>query len=152
MQAQPKWYGIFQHGRYRAYKIRIAPVYHFEGVSVPVENLPRDVVVGWLAHELGHLMDYRNRPGISLLYFGLAYLTSKQFFMMAERMADTEAVDHGLGKYILATKAFILNHANISAKYKARIDRLYMSPDAVMEVIERKKLDLPEEEIAIKGE
>jgi hypothetical protein len=150
MQAQPRWEGLFRHGSKRAYLIKIAPVFHLQGLSIPVEELPKDVLTGWLAHELGHIMDYRGRSGFSLLYFGLAYLVSKRFLMNAERIADTQAINHGLGEYILSTKYFILRNANISEKYRQRIDRLYMSPDAVMEVINKRKLDLPEEGVAFK--
>jgi hypothetical protein len=38
--------------------------------------------------------------------------------------------------YILKTKDFILNHAEISDKYKARIKKFYLSPEELMEMVE----------------
>ena len=69
------------------------------------------------------------------VWFGLKYLYFPKFIREAERAADTFAVSHGMGKYILVTKDFILNHAHISAKYKARIKRLYLSPEEIMLLI-----------------
>ncbi len=46
-----------------------------------------------------------------------------------------------MGDYILKTKNFILEHASISEKYKRRIRRLYMSPEEVMELLNKGKLE-----------
>lgn len=64
-------------------------------------------MIGWIGHELGHVMDYQERSGLNLLVFGIKYLTSNGFIKEAERAADTFAVNHGMSDYILATKDFI---------------------------------------------
>ncbi len=66
-----------------------------------------------------------------------------------ERTADTYAIQHGMGDYILKTKNFILDNANLSEKYKQRIRKLYISPEEVMELINKNKV---EEEPEIVGE
>lgn len=54
----------------------------------------------------------------------------------AERTADTIAVNQGMGEYILKTKNFILNHADIDQNYKNRINRYYLSPEEIMEIVQ----------------
>jgi hypothetical protein len=55
----------------------------------------------------------------------------------AERVADTYAVERGLGKYIIATKRFILDHAELPQSYKDKIARLYLSPDVIVEMVKK---------------
>jgi len=81
---------------------------------------------------------------VGMMRFGIGYLFSSKYIKQAERVADTYAVNHGLGSYIVKTKHFILNHANLSEKYKSKIARLYLSPDDIMEQV--KKLEAAQQE------
>ena len=80
-------------------------------------------------------MDYESRSALGMIKFGIGYLLSKNFIKGAEKRADEIAVAHDLGDEILTTKNFILNHAQLSEKYKAKIKRLYLSPEEIMEII-----------------
>ncbi len=139
MQAQPKFSGIFKRRKKRSYFIFISEKITIEGEVFDVTTAPTDVITGWIAHELGHIMDYRNRSGANLFWFGIKYLTSHKYIREAERAADTYAVNHGLGKYIIATKNFILNEANLSETYKNRIKQLYLSQEEIIELVEELK-------------
>lgn len=136
MQAQPKFSGIFQRRKNRSYFIMISERLHIEDEEFGVEDIPSDVLIGWIGHELGHIMDYRDRGGFNMVVFGVRYLFSNRYIREAERAADTYAVSHGMGEYILATKDFILSHADLSEVYKARIKRLYLSPEEILELVE----------------
>ncbi len=136
MQAQPKFSGILNRRKNRSYYIMISERFNIEDDEFGVEDLPQDVLIGWLGHELGHIMDYRDRKGFGLMVFGIRYLVSQRHIREAERAADTYAVNRGMGEYILATKDFILSHANLSEIYKARIKRLYLSPEEILELVE----------------
>ena len=99
-------------------------------------------MVGWIAHELGHIMDYLNRSKPNLIWFGIKYLLSENHIVEAERSADTFAIQQGAEHYILKTKDFILNHASISAKYKDRIKKYYLSPEEIMELIKTRDTEI----------
>ena len=58
----------------------------------------------------------------------------KEFLKKAERAADSFAVSRGMSNYILKTKRFILDNANIDNAYKERIKQYYLSPDEIMEM------------------
>tara|TARA_R110002020_G_scaffold213078_1_gene419808 strand:- start:1434 stop:2006 length:573 start_codon:yes stop_codon:yes gene_type:complete len=141
MQAQPTWTSFFKSRKNREYIILISRRVKIEDESFKITDVPSDVLIGWLGHELGHVMDYRDRSSFRMLIFGLKYLYSKGHIQEVERAADTYAVAHGMGDYILKTKDFILNHANISEKYKERIKRLYLSPEEIMHLIDEHKLE-----------
>lgn len=136
MQAQPKFSGLFNKRKNRSYYVMISETFNLEGEEFGVDDIPSDVLIGWIGHELGHIMDYRDRKGFNMMVFGIRYLFSHRYIREAERTADTYAVNHGMGEYILATKDFILSHANLSEVYKARIKRLYLSPEEIVELVE----------------
>ncbi|WP_416444020.1 hypothetical protein ACH3O9_02405 [Leeuwenhoekiella sp. A16] len=140
MQAQPTYKSFFRSRKNREYIILISKRVQIEDEAFKITDIPSDVLIGWIGHELGHVMDYRDRSSFGMLIFGLKYLYSSGHIQEVERAADTYAVAHGMGEYILKTKDFILNHANISQTYKERIKKLYLSPEEIMHLIEENKL------------
>lgn len=141
MQAQPTWSSFFKNKKDRAYIILISKKVKIDDETFKITNIPSDVLIGWLGHELGHVVDYMERSNMGMLVFGAKYLYSKGHIQEVERAADTYAVAHGMGEYILKTKDFILNHAKISPIYKARIKKLYLSPEEIMQLIEDHKVE-----------
>ncbi|MGY5354274.1 hypothetical protein [Wenyingzhuangia sp. IMCC45467] len=135
MKAQPVFSTILNPTKSRKYKIYISHNFMVENKKVSLDEIPKNVLIGWLGHELGHIMDYKNRSGLNLVFFGFRYLFSGKHIREAERVADSYAVSNGMGAYILATKNYILNHADFSEVYKNRIKRLYVSPDEILELI-----------------
>ncbi|NMM50101.1 hypothetical protein [Marinigracilibium pacificum] len=137
MQAQPNIKDIFKRKENRSYKVKITPELQLTNGSIPVEELPHDVLIGWLAHELGHIMDYKDRSCINMLGFGLSYTLNKTFLMSSEQTADIYAINHGLGRMVKKTKEFILTRSDIPEDYRERIRELYLSPEEVMVIIEK---------------
>jgi hypothetical protein len=121
----------------RSYVIKINPHFVMTHSWMPIQDVPKDILTGWVGHELGHIMDYRGRSNANMIIFGIRYLCSDQFKMQAERNADTYAVDHGLSDYIIKTKNFILNNTELSELYKARIKKLYLSPQQIMDMVKK---------------
>ena len=142
MQAQPSFGSFFKRKGKRSYNIYISETVNISGEVFYTKNMPKDVLIGWIGHELGHVMDYRNRSNLNLIWFGLKYILSDSHIAEAERAADTYAVKSGMEKYILITKDFILNQANIDKEYIARIKRYYLSPEEIMEIINQRDAEL----------
>lgn len=141
MQAQPRFTSFLKPKEDREYLILISRKIQIEGENFTMAEIPSDVKIGWLGHELGHIMDYHDRTNVGLIILGIKYLLSPSSIKKVERMADTYAIAHGMGDYILLTKNFILDNANLSERYKARIRRLYISPEEVMELINENKVE-----------
>ena len=136
MQAQPKVGSLFVHSKEnRAYKIKISRNLFLEDNPIPIEQLPDDVLLGWIGHELGHIQDYIERGSMNLLGFGIKYYLSNSFVTKAEIAADSYAVAHGLGEKIIATKNFVLNHDQIPLAYKQKIEALYLSPGEILSMV-----------------
>ncbi|WKN43174.1 hypothetical protein [Tunicatimonas pelagia] len=135
MQAQPKVMSLLRGKSKRAYIIKISRYLELNNKNLDISTLPFEVLVGWIAHELGHIMDYHDRSGLAMMSFGIKYWLSEKYLKKAERRADMYALRHGLGDEVVKTKKFILNHAEIPNWYKARIKRLYMSPKEYSQLI-----------------
>lgn len=135
MQAQPRFSKIISPIEQREYIIFIKPNLRLGDIDSPIEELPDNVLIGWLGHELGHVMDYETMSNFKLIRFGLSYLTSQKAIVNAERRADEYAIRQGMKSYILETKNFILNHADIPQKYKNRMKKYYLSPEEIMEMV-----------------
>jgi hypothetical protein len=133
MQAQPVIRSFFTNQR--QYQINISALFRLTHAAEPIHQLPAEVLIGWIGHELGHVMDYENRSVWGMVCFGLGYLLSPGYVRKAERTADTFAVNHGLGRFIIATKHYILDHTSLPDKYKRKIARLYLSPDDIVEQV-----------------
>lgn len=135
MQAQPKFNTLLRSRNKRAYVILIKAIFELNTTSKPIQELPEDVLIGWFGHELGHIMDYETKTNNQLISFGYNYLFSENTLKNAERIADSFAVSHGMRDYLMTTKNYILNDADIPEDYKKRIRDLYVSPEELMQKV-----------------
>ncbi|APZ46573.1 hypothetical protein BW723_09845 [Polaribacter reichenbachii] len=136
MQARPTFDSFFKSKKNRKYLILISKKFKISDQEFSTLDIPDDIFIGWIGHELGHIMDYQDRSRFNLILFGLKYLFSENHIVEAERAADRFAVKHKMEDYILKTKNFILNHAEISEVYKNRMRRYYLSPEEIMFLVE----------------
>ncbi len=136
MQARPTFDSFFKSKKDRKFLILISKKFKISDKEFSTLDIPDDIFIGWIGHELGHIMDYQNRSKLNLIWFGLKYLFSENHIVEAERAADGFAVKHKMEDYILKTKNFILNHAEIPDVYKNRMKRYYLSPEEIMVLVE----------------
>ena len=135
MLAQPRWSSFFRLND-RSYIILISRKFKISNEEFYTKDIPSKVLVGWIGHELGHITDYETLSKWGLIKFGFNYLFSDKHIKQAEFRADQFAIHHGMLEYILETKNFILNHANISERYKNHIKKYYLSPEQIMEMVD----------------
>jgi hypothetical protein len=137
MQAQPVFLTLLNRRKNRRYRINISAHFKLVHSQMPITEIPDEVMIGWIGHELGHILDYERKSNAGMISFGYQYIFSPSYVKQAERDADTYAVERGLGKYIIATKRFILDHAELPQSYKNKIARLYLSPDVIVEQVKK---------------
>lgn len=139
MRAQPLLNWSFWRRKNRHYRIQISN--HLQIARyVELRELRREVLVGWFAHELGHLMDYRRRGAWSMIQFILGYITFATYRAGAERRADLYAIERGFGPQLMATKMFILEKSKLPNHYKDRIRRYYLSPAELEDILLERKV------------
>jgi len=138
MQARPSFGSFFRSRTHRQYVILISEKFKISDAEYSTRDIPTDIFIGWIGHELGHIMDYQDRSKLNLIWFGLNYVFSDNHIVEAERAADAFAVQQGMEDYILKTKDFILNNAKITESYKQRIQKYYLSPEEIMYLVEKR--------------
>lgn len=139
MQAQPEFKSFIRKRRDRRYFIFISRNFKLGDRVFKTSNIPADVMTGWLGHELGHIMDYERRTKWNLFWFGLRYLYLPSYTRKAERTADLFAIRQGMEKYIVGTKNFIMEHADLPERYKSRIRKYYLSPEDIMQLVQERE-------------
>lgn len=149
MQARPTFNSFFRSRKNRTYVVLISETFKIADKKFLTTNIPSDVLIGWIGHELGHIIDYTNRSKLNLLWFGVKYVLSDNHIVEAERAADTYAVQHNMEDYILKTKDFILNNADIQEAYKLRIKKYYLSPEEIMDIIDKRNTAAKETEAIV---
>jgi hypothetical protein len=137
MQAQPVFTSLLGRKKNRHYRINISRNFKLIHSEMPIQNIPDEVMIGWVGHELGHILDYEGRSNVEMVRFGYRYYFFPSYVKQAEMVADSLAVERGMGNYIVATKRFILDHADLPQAYKDKIKRLYLSPDVIVEKVRK---------------
>lgn len=128
MQAQPVISLVGLFGKIESYRISLAK--HVRDTeNLLVNELPEDVLRGWFAHELGHVVDYHSRSPIEMLGYGIRYLSSGNYRRMVEHKADQIAFEHGFLEDVLKTKEFLFHNDLIKEEYRRKMMRYYMSID-----------------------
>lgn len=138
MRAQPIIDLSFWKKSSRKFKVEINRFTSIDS-KIKLEDLEEKVLVGWFAHELGHIIDYIDRSALGLIQFAIGYLLFSNFRLGAERRADLYAIEHGFAESIVETKKFILGQSSLPNAYKKRIERYYMSADEVALVLKKKQ-------------
>jgi len=139
MLAQPVFWSLLKPRKRRKYVILMSRKFKISGKEFKTVNVDSAILIGWLGHELGHITDYKNRSSLNLIWFGIRYALSDNYIKEAERAADAYAVTSSMENYILKTKHFILNNAEIDAAYKARIKKYYLSPDEILLLVKARE-------------
>lgn len=100
--------------------------------ELKITDVPEKVLKGWFAHELGHIVDYKQHSNFRMIFFGIKYMLFKKFKKKVEHDADYIAITYGYHDEILATKRYIIEHDLIGHKYKNKILKYYLAEEDVM--------------------
>jgi len=94
-----------------------------------LNNLSDDGFRGLFAHEFSHLVSYKNKSWIEMIWFGIKYSISDEFKTDVERETDTTTVLHGYGNDSYAYLEYRLETASeedrtVYAKYYLSLDEI----------------------------
>jgi hypothetical protein len=133
MLAQPKIQTLLQNKKKRAYQIIMRKDFFLKNGQFANGRIPSDVMIGWLGHELGHVLDYKNRNSLDLIRFGILYYFWIPFLKKAEITADRNAVLHGMIKELVVSKEFGRDPKYFPMSYVNKLNGLYPSVQDVKE-------------------
>ncbi|RAI91413.1 hypothetical protein [Algoriphagus yeomjeoni] len=126
MQAQPVINLSDIFGKNRQYKLDVAEKV-LDSDDLYIADLPENVLRGWFAHELGHIVDYENHSNAGMIAYGIRYVLSDKYKREREHEADSIAIRHGFRKDVIAAKKYILENDFISPAYQDQIKKFYMT-------------------------
>ena len=146
MQAQPiiTFKNLFDGTK--KYKVQLGKYVRYSD-SVAIADVPTDVLKGWFAHELGHIVDYELRTNLNMIGFGLKYTLSKKFKKACAYEADSIAIEHGFHEEIIATKKFLMENELIHEDYKEKLRKYYMPIEGVRMCLEENPPIKPDVEL-----
>jgi len=133
MLAQPKIPSLLRKKEKRAYQIIMRKDFFLKNRQFANGRIPSDVMIGWLGHELGHVLDYKDRNSLNLIWFGAMYYFSTSFLKEAEITADKNAVEHGMIKELVVSKEFGRDPKYFPMSYVNKLNGLYPSVADVKE-------------------
>ena len=130
MQAQPDASFLFKRRVKRGYHIFVNDNPHHTGIDY--RDLSFNALVGWLGHELAHLIDYSSMNNRELIGFVTAYIFDKREMRRTERQADQETIKRGLGVQLLDGAHFFHNSKKVSKKYRKKNKKYYLSEEEII--------------------
>ena len=133
MLAQPKIPSLLRKKEKRAYQIIMRKNFFLKNRQFANGRIPSDVMIGWLGHELGHIVDYTNRNSLNMIWFGAMYYFNTSFLKKAEITADKNAAEHGLIKELIISKVFGRDPKYFPMSYVNKLNGLYPSLEDVKE-------------------
>jgi len=97
---------------------------------------PFDAQVAVIAHELTHVVDFKNRNFSGMVRWGANYLFEKDI-AKTERDADKMVIERGLGCQLYNWAYFILNHSAANKHYLKIRQKRYFLPNEIKEYINK---------------
>jgi hypothetical protein len=124
METRPK-INLKAFTKHRTYQVLIN-LNQGKSKALDIDSLSESVKIGWIAHELGHIVDYENRTAFSILAMGMYYVTVPSFKKNIEQSVDIIAIRHGFGRELCAGVEHLLYHSNATEKYKKNSLKYYL--------------------------
>jgi len=134
MMAQPKWHFIFHSRRERQYQIFVNHVRSVNGMFY--KDLSFNSLVGWVGHELAHILDYTKKSNKQLIGFITKYVSLERELKHTENEADKETIRRGLGKQLFEGTDFLFNNKRVSQRYLEKKKKFYLTPEQIVCEIE----------------
>jgi hypothetical protein len=130
MLSQPKFKSILYDRARRQYLITIQK----QGLtkkSIDWRQLSFNAMVGWIGHELGHVLHYSHKSSGGILFVGMKYGVPG-YRRKIERFTDQLAIQHHLGYALYEGVTYTLDSSHASEHYKQSQEKFYLNPDEII--------------------
>ena len=104
--------------------------------NLHIKELSFNAKVGWLGHELGHVLQCVRQSRMQTLWMGIR-LASKKFMAQFERETDIITIEHQLGYALYEGMYYTLNNPKVSPEYLETLNRNYLSLEEILSWIQR---------------
>ena len=136
MVSRPKLKSIFRSGNKRVYEVIVRkPGTSKNGLEW--NELSFNSLIGWIAHELGHIVHYGHKTSGGILFTGIKY-GFPGYRRRMERFTDNLVIQHDLGYALFEGTDYCINYSNAKPHYKKYMEKYYLSPTEIKERISSK--------------
>ena len=112
LTSRPRFFDIFKGKKKRAYVITISTKTKTAISPILFDNLSYNAQIGVLAHELGHIVTYKQKSSLEIM--GIAFkLLNPKFVDLFEYETDLIAIQHGMGYQLFGWSVFVRKALNI---------------------------------------
>jgi hypothetical protein len=87
--------------------------------GLPIAELSKDVRIGFIAHEVAHMVTYDQMNNLQTLIFAVKYVFSKKFVYNVERYTDNVAIEHHLARQLYSGTKYCQSCTDLTPEYRA---------------------------------
>jgi hypothetical protein len=138
MISKPKFKSILR-GRNRRQYIIIIQKQGSSKNDLHWEELSFNAMVGWIGHELGHVLHYSHKSTGGIMFIGIKYGVPGYRRKM-ERFTDQLAIQHDLGYALYEGVDYTINLSHATEHYKNNQEKFYLHPNEILERIYSKEM------------
>ena len=99
--------------------------------NLNINELSFNAKVGWLGHELGHVLQCVEKSRLGVLWMGICHISNK-FIAKFERETDIITIQHNLGYALYEGMHYTLNNKKVNAAYLAGLKKNYLSLEEIL--------------------
>jgi hypothetical protein len=136
MVSRPRLSSTFKRNEEREYQVLIRKVGSSKN-GLELDELSFNSLVGWIAHELSHIVHYDHKGFAGVLLMGIKYALPG-FRRRMERFTDQLVIKHNLGYALYEGTDYSINYSTASQKYKKNLIKFYLSPAEIKNYIKIK--------------
>jgi hypothetical protein len=95
------------------------------------KSLSFNAMVGWIGHELGHVLHYSHKSSGGIVFVGMKYAVPGYRRKM-ERFTDQLAIQHNLGYGLYEGVDYTINSSHASEHYKNNQEKFYLHTEEII--------------------
>lgn len=132
LTSRPRFFDVFKGKNKRAYVITISTKTKATISPILFDNLSYNAQIGVLAHELGHIVTYKQKSSFEIM--GIAFkLLNAKFVDHFEYETDLIAIQHGMGHQLFGWSVFVRKALKIEEwnGISNKGNERYMNPETI---------------------
>jgi len=133
MTSKPKFNSILMDKKRREYVVTIEKLGSSKN-NIEWSELTFNAIVGWIGHELGHIVHYSHKTNSGVVLIGVKY-AFPGYRKKMERFTDQIAIQHGLGYALYEGVDYTMNSSHATEHYKTCQQKYYLQPHEIIERI-----------------
>jgi hypothetical protein len=130
MISKPKFKSVLKGKTERQYLIMIQRPGPSKN-NLEWEELSFNAMVGWIGHELGHILHYSHKSSAGIVFTGIKY-AFPGYRRKMERFTDQLAIQHNLGYALYEGVDYTINCSDATEHYKNNQKKFYLHPEEII--------------------